>query len=219
MTPKAPHFRNHETLSNSDHVERCMSDAKLRNILQLATKIKNPPSQHLRAWRDHERATIFAEGHQPPPRRMGYHLWMDSARTLLDAYLLLTGDVARARLETGRGSKAHPRMAMQWTAQAIGFRYLRGLEVVAGALAQNDHLTKFKLERLEFRNEFELSADAAHAINDKGQNPGAALEVVLMFQRELLALCPWLELVGNTLDAGLLREACDLTPQRRDQSA
>jgi len=51
------------------------------------------------------------------------------------------------------------------------------------------------------------------------QNPGAALEVVLIFQSELQALCPWPELVGNMLEAGLLREACDLTPQRRDQSA
>ena len=91
--------------------------------------------------------------------------------------------------------------------------------MVAGALAQNAYLTKFKLERLEFQQEFELSADAAHAINDKGQNPGAALDVVLMFQRELLSLCPWLELVGNTVDAGLLREASDLGPQRRGTPA
>jgi hypothetical protein len=219
MNPTAPHYRNHETLSHSDRIERCMSDAKLLRILHSQTKLKNPPSQHLRAWRAHERATIFAEGHQQSPKKMGYHLWMDSTRTLRDAHLLLTGDVARSKFETRRGPKAFPRMAMQWVAYAIGFRYLRGLEVVAGALAQNQHLTKFKLERLEFRNEFELSADAAHAINDKGQNPGAALEVVLMFQRELLSLCPWLELVGNTLDAGLLREACDLEPQRPDLSA
>ena len=149
------------------------------------------------------------------PSKMGYHLWSDSARTLRDAHLLLTGDVALLKFETGRGPKAFPRMAMQWVAQAIGFRYLRGLEVVAGTLAQNEHLTKFKLERLEFRNEFELSADAAHVINDKGQNPGAALEVMLMFKHELLSLCPWLELVGNTLEAGLLREACNLEPQHR----
>jgi hypothetical protein len=68
---------------------------------------------------------------------------------------------------------------------------------------------------MEFRHAFELSADAAHAINDKGQNPGAALEVVLMFQSELLALCPWLELVGNTLEAGLLREACAIRIPRK----
>ena len=42
------------------------------------------------------------------------------------------------------------------------------------------------------------------------QNPGAALEVVLLFQSELQALCPWLELGGNSLEAGLLREACEL---------
>ncbi len=180
---------------------------------------RGPPSQHLRAWRAHERATIFAEGHQQSPKKMGYHLWSDSARTLHAAHKLLTGDVARSKFETGHGPKDFPRIAMHWVAKAIGFRYLRGLEVVAGALAQNAHLTKFKLERLEFRNEFELSADAAHAINDKGQNPGAALEVVLMFQRELLSLCPWLELVGNTFEADHLREACNLEPQSRDLSA
>jgi hypothetical protein len=219
MNPTAPLYRNHETLSNEDHRERCMSDAKQRSILKQATKLKNPPSQHLHAWRAYERTTIFAEGHQPPPRKMGYHLWSDSARTLHDAYSLLTGNVAQSKFETGRGPKAFPRMAMHWVAYAIGFRYLRGLEVVAGVLAQNAHLTKFKLERLEFQQEFELSADASHAINDKGQNPGAALEVVLMFQRELLALCPWLELVGNTFEADQLREACNLEPQSRNLSA
>jgi len=33
----------------------------------------------------------------------------------------------------------------------------------------------------------------------------AALEVVKMFANELLALCPWLEIVGDTIDAEQLR--------------
>lgn len=219
MTPNAPHHRNRETISRLDHIERCMSEAKLRRVLSSKTKLKDPPSQHIQAWRDHERATIFAEGHQPPPSKMGYHLWSDSARTLRDTHALLTGDVSQSKMETGRGPKAFPRMAMQWVAQAIGFRYLRGLEAIKGELAMNKHLAEFNGGRVEFLHEFELSADAAHAINDKGQNPGAALEVVLMFQRELLALCDWLETVGNPLEARLLREACKLEPLHRGLSA
>lgn len=219
MNPIAPHYRNNETLSRLGRIERRMSDAKLLRILNSQTKLKAPPSQHIQAWRDHERATIFAEGHQPAATKMGYHLWLDSARTLRDAHLLLTGGEARARRETGRTPKAFPRMAMHLVAYTIGFRYLRGLEVIEGELAQGKHLAKFRHERMEFRHTFELSADAAHAINDKGQNPGAALEVVVLFHRELLALCPWLELVGNTLEARLLRDACDLTPKWSNHSA
>ena len=219
MTPKAPHYRNHETITRLEHIERCKLEAKLRRLLDSKTRLKDPPSQHIRAWHAHERTTLFAEGHQPTARKMGYHLWTDCTRSLRDAHTLLTVDVAISKQETHRRPKDFPRLAMQKVAQAIGFRYLRGLQVVAGVLAENEHLTKFKFERKEFREEFELSADAAHSINDKGQSPGAALEVVLMFQSELLALCPWLELVGNMLEAGLLREACKLEPQHRDQSA
>ena len=52
----------------------------------------------------------------------------------------------------------------------------------------------------------EHSADAAHQINDKGQNPTAALELVMMFANELLALCPWLTLVGQSWQSNFLRD-------------
>lgn len=38
------------------------------------------------------------------------------------------------------------------------------------------------------------------------QNPAAALDVVVMFANELLALCTWLEVVGCDADAHLLRK-------------
>lgn len=69
---------------------------------------------------------------------------------------------------------------------------------------------KFKLERLVFEQAFNESADAAHAINASGQTPVAALEVVNMFQRELLALCPWLDLISRQQAADVLREAVKL---------
>lgn len=139
MTPNAPRHRNHETITRLERIERSKYEDKLQKILTSKTRLKDPPSQHIQAWHDHERATIFAEGHQPPPSKMGYHLWSDSACTLRDAHQLLTGEEALARLETGRSPKYHPRMAMQWVAQAIGFRYLRGLDTKDSEI---QHITK-----------------------------------------------------------------------------
>ena len=51
---------------------------------------------------------------------------------------------------------------------------------------------------------------AAHANTDNGQNPAAALEAVRTLQRELLALCPWLELIDRQQAADMLREAVAL---------
>jgi hypothetical protein len=82
---------------------------------------------------------------------------------------------------------------------------LRGLQTVEAELERGAPLAKFRHERMEFRHVLELSADAAHAINDKGQNPAAALEVVMMFASELLALCPWLTVIDQTWQSDLLR--------------
>ena len=217
MTPKAPHYRNIETLSRLDRLDQRDYDAALLRRLQKETQLKNPPSQHVQAHRDYERAYFFARGYQPPTSRMGYHLWTDATDLMQWSYSMVTDDLFAKR--TGRRNATRYRWALAIVAEAIGFRYLRGLEAIEGELARGKHLAKFRHERMEFRHAFELSADAAHAINDKGQSPGAALEVVLMFQSELLALCPWLELVGNTLEAGLLCEACNLEPQHRGESA
>jgi len=39
-----------------------------------------------------------------------------------------------------------------------------------------------------------------------GQNAGMVLDVVRLFERELLALCPWLECAGVTFEGELLRK-------------
>lgn len=217
MTPTAPHYRNLATLSRLDQLDQRDYARELLRVLDRETKLKNPPSQHVQAHRDYERAYFFARGYQPPPSRMGYHLWSDAANLMRWAHAMVTNDSFAK--STGRTKTTRYRVAVATIAEAIGYRYLRGLEVIDGALARNDYLVKFRHERMEFKHEFELSADTAHTMTKNGPTPGAALEVVLMFQRELLSLCPWLELVGNTLNAGLLRDACNLEPQRLDLSA
>lgn len=216
MTPKAPHESNRETLSPQDRREQVDYDTALLNQLRKATQLKNPPSQHVQAHRDYERAYFFARGYQPATSRMGYHLRTDAANLMQWAHSMITDDLFAKR--TGRTKTTRYRWALAVLAKAFGYRYLRGLEVIEGELSVGKHLAKFKHERMEFRLAFELSADAAHALNDKGQNPIAALEVVLMFQRELLALCVWLETVGNSLEADLLREACTLKKPKKDDA-
>jgi hypothetical protein len=208
MKPKAPQLRNQEVPSRLDRLEQRDYEAALTNKLRKETQLKYPPSQHVRAYREYERAWHYARGLQPLASHMDYHLWSDAASSLRSAHNLLTDDGYRKR--TGRMKKTTPRHALATLAEAVGYRYMRGLEVITDELASNKHLTKFKLERLEFEHAFNESADAAHALNDGGQNPVAALEVVNMFQRELLALCPWLELVGNAQAAQSLREAVKL---------
>jgi hypothetical protein len=191
-----------------DHLERSEYEAALLRKLLKETQLKHPPSQHVRAHREYERAWFHARGYQPPANRMDYHLWSDAARGLREAHKLLTDDDYRRG--TGHTKKTTPRRALAILASAAGYRYMRGLEAIAGELANNKHLTKFKLDRLEFEQAFNESADAAHAINASGLNPGAALEVTFMFRSELLALCPWLELVGNAQAEDMLREAVQL---------
>ena len=208
MNPTAPHYRNRATPTRLDRLDQRDYERELQRILDRATQLKNPPSQHVQAHRDYERAFFFARGYQPRHARMGYHLWSDAAKLMRWAHEMVTNDSFAK--STGRTKTTRYRVAVATIAEAIGYRYLRGLEVIDGALARNDYLAKFRHERMEFKHQFELSADTAHTMTKNGPTPGAALEVVLMFQSELLSLCPWLELVSNTLDAGLLREACAL---------
>lgn len=205
MKPKAPHLRNLEMPTHLDHLEQRDFEAALLRKLLKETQLKHPPSQHVRAHREYERAWFHARGYQPPASKMGYHLWSDAARCLREAHKLLTDDDYRK--STRRTKKTTPRHALAALANAVGYRYMRGMEAISDELAHNKQLTQFKLERLAFQYEFNISADAAHAINDDGQNPEAVLEVVWMLQHELLALCPWLELAGNKQAADSLREA------------
>lgn len=205
MTPKPPHLRHHENPSRLDHIERREFESALGRKLRNKTQLKHPPSKHVRAHREYERAYFYARGFELPASQMGYHLWSDAARSWREAHNLLTNEGCA----TG-STKKTPRRALAILADALGFRYLRGLASIAGALADDERLDKFKRERLEFQQEFDKKADAAHAANDSGQNPGAALEVVWMFQRELLALSSWWELAGNKLAADLLRDEVQL---------
>lgn len=52
------------------------------------------------------------------------------------------------------------------------------------------------------------SVQAKGCGNDKGQHPKVALDVILEFRNELLALCPWFERIGLPADAERLRKSC-----------
>jgi hypothetical protein len=82
-------------------------------------------------------------------------------------------------------------------------------EMIADQLSRGKHLAQFRLGRKEFRQFLEHSADDAHQLNDKGQNSQTVREVIELFANELLALCPWLEVVGYQATAKQLREGVD----------
>lgn len=159
MKPKAPHLRNHEVPTAMDHFEQREYETALLRAWRKGTHPQIPPSQQVRAHREYERAWFHARGFQPPASRMDYHLWSDAARVWRSAHQLLTND--DQRMSTGRTKKTIPRHALAALAYAVGYRYLRGLDAITGELANNRHLAKFKLERMEFLQEFNVSADAA----------------------------------------------------------
>lgn len=191
---------------NFDEVSEAEFDRLLTRELVSRTKLTCPPSVQLQACRDYERQKFGLIGRNAQRRNMGYNLWTDSTRTLRDCHRMLTDNDYRK--STGFTTRTVSRRAISGIAQAIGYRYMRGLEVIEYKL-NTDDLEHFQCERTDFRQAFEQAADEAHAINDKGQNPTAALSVVQMFHDELIALCPWLEQVGETSGATALRRACE----------
>lgn len=207
MKPATPIYLTPANSTAQDLLEERQYDTALLKALKKRTKLDQPPSQHVAAWREYERDWFFARFRNPSPERMGYNLWTDAVRGLRYAHALLTDDDFRKN--TGRQKKTAPRWALARLAEVIGYRYRRGLEVIQAELTMAQ-LLKFKRERMAFLHDFEQCADTAHRINETGQNPTAALEVVHRFRTELLALCPWLEKTGNPQGAELLREACGL---------
>ena len=80
---------------------------------------------------------------------------------------------------------------------------MRGLAAVECRL-EPSQLVEFRFERNAFMQQFCQAADAAHAINGKGQSPKAALEAINLFVQELQALCPWFEITGHQSEAATL---------------
>lgn len=171
--PISATIRNVETATSATRREEAYWDTILSATLHKQTTIKTPPSVQMKAWRDYEYSKFGVLGRRGAPQSLGYNLYTDSIRLVRRAYRLVDADWRTTRALTGFTPRTTPRRSLGCLAQAYGYRYLRGLGVIEFRLATGEELSKFRHERLEFRQALELSADAAHAINDKGQNPGA----------------------------------------------
>jgi hypothetical protein len=196
-------IRNAEQKTRDSRRDEALWDDALSARLRKQTNIKILPSIQMQAQQDYEVAKYGVMNRRGLPHNLTYNLYDDTVRLLSWAHDVLTKPCFLK--DTGFTKRTAPRRALQHIAKAYGYRYLRGLIAIEDKLALGSTLVKFRHERTEFRQTLELSADTAHAINDKGQNPAAVLEVVQMFAIELLALCPWLELVGHKQDAKILR--------------
>lgn len=208
MKPTAPLTRLHEHPDAFDREERRNFETALVRALRKSTHLHNHlPSEHIEAWRTYQRQWMYAGGGPKKPQHQGYHLWSDSSRLLRTANGLLTSEARRK--EARVTLKTVPRRALALVAEAIGYRYMQGLELFEAELTGLD-LAKFRNERRAFLAEFNRCADTAHGRNGKGEDPGAVLAVLCMFREELLALCPWLELAGQAIGADALRESATL---------
>lgn len=208
MKPPPPNTHQHEDPNAFDRLERYQFESKLERELRKATHLhKHLPSEHVEAWRAYQRQWMWASGGPKKPQHQGYHLWSDSAGVLRDANTILTNELHRKMAKLSK--ETVPRRALATVAYAVGYRYLQGLELFEGKLVGLD-LAKFRSERRAFLAEFNRCADTAHGLNGKGEDPGAVLEVLGMFRSELLALCPWLELAGQTIGADALKQAASM---------
>lgn len=159
--------------------------------------IKRLPSEHIKAWRQHERATINALGRNPAPDGMAYNLYTDCVKHLRTARGLMDSVTDKdLRRLYGFPPRQVPRHALAVLAKSVGYRYLRGLESVAVRLPP--HVSGvFTQERKHFLATFTAMVDAAHLLNDQGQCPQAVDRVIHAFQEELASLAVWLERVGD----------------------
>ena len=177
-------------------------DQMLTAELNHWTKPAVLPSRQIQAWRAYERAKFFALGRHPRPSRMGYNLWDECpkyirwARQLLDEHELKWNGIPHRKA---------PRLALARIAEALGYRYLRGLQTIECQLTGTE-LADFKTERALFMDRFVVDADMVHAENDRGQAPRRAEIVVAMFERELFTLCVWLIKVGREDGAAQMRD-------------
>ena len=194
----------HETSTASDP-DRARGDRKyeqeLRCELRRNTKPQCPPSVQIQAQLAFERAFYADRGRHPEDRLMGYNIVNEASTLTQIAVGWLTNDVKRYL--SGYTKAETPRHALAYVAWAIGYRYVRGLAAVECRL-EPSQLVEFRFERNAFMQQFYLAADAAHAINGKGQHPEAALEAINLFVQELQALCPWFEITGHQSEGAAL---------------
>lgn len=188
-----------------DTISEAEFDRLLSRELNSRTHLKSPPSAHLQAHRDYERQKFGYLGRNPQPRNMGYNLSTECTGLLRWAHRVLTDDSFRKM--TGFTRKTIPRRAVCRIAEAIGYRYMRGLESIEHKL-RGEYLATFQAERIQYRHKFEKTADYAHACNDNGQRPDLAIGVVLAFHDELLSICPWFDLIGQATEGARLRHEC-----------
>lgn len=197
-----------EALARDARNRESLYDAELLRILKRDTALNVPPSLQVTAWRNYELQFFTARHRHLAPEAMEYNHTHDAVAIMQRAAALFTDP--KQPHGVGFQKKTIPRRALGAIAKAMGYRYERGLVAIKYALAPPQRL-QFRQERETFLAKFDRLADAAHAINDKGQNPESAKEVIELFADELRALCPWYELIGQeAVAAGLLKgvDAC-----------
>lgn len=200
------------TTSTLDHYEQLALESQARQKRDRVTNdLTAPPSAHISAWREYERAARHELGLNPAADRMAYNLYTDCTNLIRTARAQLNAANSGQMQMMGGLRKTAARKAIAALAKAVGYRYMRGLEVIEHGL-KPPQLAKFQRDRSAFLEEFRLTADAAHVLNKDGKNPAAVEQVVRLLCIELGALVPWLEKVNDVASADwLARELDDVT--------
>ena len=99
-------------------------------------------------------------------------------------------------------NRKRPRSALECLAYAHGYRYVRGVQGVADAIAaaRPSSLAAFQAERTAFDMEYQARASAAYITNEQGECPAAVAKVLQLMADELRQLASWLERFGRVAE-------------------
>jgi len=87
-----------------------------------------------------------------------------------------------------------PTVALSALAKGYGWRYLRAVEGLHDALVDAGGRERFGAQCNDFADRFERQLEAASTVNERGENPNAAVQTVRLFAHQMLVICDWLEM-------------------------
>ncbi len=178
-----------------------------RKTQTVDNKLSTPPSEVIAGYCDARHAGFVEPGTEGLwGADATYHLPRDVTRALHLAAEFLTGTEIDSQFAA---PSSHPRRACGVMACIVGYRYIRGVAGVADALTQSgikpQRVQTFADGRAEFLAALLRKLDAAHEVNDRGDNPNAVLAALQMLIEEMRRVCEWLEMAGQEGNADSIR--------------
>lgn len=166
------------------------TDDRYRKALRTALKDKDL-LRYVDLKRDHRRELLTEAGRETTGPAAMYH-FKDVGYALSTAAWHLSG------AERGVTACERPRAALVHVGAAFGWRYVRGLQALHDGLLEAGvpaaSRSRLRLHCNLFEADFLPRLEAAYLVNDRGQAPAVAGEVLALFVDHMRGLCNWFTL-------------------------